>query len=36
MEGRAMIMFMNPIKQKQSQHEKEGAPRRDQAEAQDA
>src|SRR5688572_24192818 len=36
MEGRAMIMFMNPIKQKQSQHEKEGAPPRDQAEAEDA
>jgi translation initiation factor IF-3 len=35
MEGRAMIMFMNPIRPKQSQHEKEGAPRRDQAEAQD-
>jgi translation initiation factor IF-3 len=36
MEGRAMSMIMNPIKQKQSQHEKEGGQRRDQAEAQNA
>ncbi len=36
MEGRTMMMFMNPIKQKQSQQEKEGAPRREEAETQDA
>jgi translation initiation factor IF-3 len=34
MEGRTMTMFMNPIRQKQSQHEREGAHRRDEAEAQ--
>jgi translation initiation factor IF-3 len=36
MEGRTMMMFMNPIKQKQSQQEKEGAPRREEAETEDA
>lgn len=36
MEGRTMTMFMNPLKPKQSQTEKEGAARRDQAEAEDA
>ena len=36
MEGRTMTMFMNPLKPKQSQREKEGAQRRDQAQAQDA
>ena len=36
MEGRTMNMFMNPLKPKQSQQEREGAQRRDQAEAQDA
>jgi translation initiation factor IF-3 len=34
MEGRTMTMFLNPLKQKQSQHEKEGAQRREQAQAQ--
>jgi translation initiation factor IF-3 len=36
MEGRTMTMFINPLKQKQSQSEKEGASRRDEAEAEDA
>ena len=36
MEGRAMTMFMNPLKQKQSTHEKEGGQRRDEAKAEDA
>ncbi|MDQ3692478.1 MAG: translation initiation factor IF-3 [Chloroflexota bacterium] len=36
MEGRTMTMFLNPLKPKQSQTEKEGAARRDQAEAEDA
>ena len=35
MEGRTMIMFMNPLKPKQSQQEREGAQRRE-AEAQNA
>jgi translation initiation factor IF-3 len=33
LEGRTMTMMLNPIKQKQSQHEKEGAQRRDEAKA---
>lgn len=36
LEGRAMTMMLNPLKQKQSQHEKEGAHRRDEAKAEDA
>lgn len=36
MEGRAMTSFMNPLKQKQSQTEKEGAQRREEAETQNA
>ena len=36
MEGRTMTMFMNPLKPKQSQREREGAQRRDEAQAQDA
>jgi len=36
MEGRTMTMFMNPLKAKQSQREKEGAQRRDEAQAEDA
>ncbi|MGH2559845.1 MAG: translation initiation factor IF-3 [Thermomicrobiales bacterium] len=36
MEGRTMSMILNPLRQKQSQHEKEGGQRRDEAEAQDA
>ncbi len=36
MEGRTMTMFMNPLKQKLSQTEKEGASRRDEAEVEDA
>jgi translation initiation factor IF-3 len=36
MEGRTMTMFINPLKQKQSQSEKEGASRRDEAEAENA
>ncbi len=36
MEGRTMTMFINPIKQKVSQNEKEGAQRRDETEAEDA
>jgi translation initiation factor IF-3 len=36
MEGRTMTMFMNPLKPKQSQREKEGAQRRDEAQAEDA
>ena len=35
MEGRTMTMFMNPLKAKQSQREKEGAQRRDEAQTQD-
>ena len=35
MEGRTMIMFMNPLRQKQGQHDREGAQRRE-AEAQNA
>jgi len=31
LEGRAMSMIMNPLRQKQSQHEKEGGQRRDEA-----
>lgn len=33
MEGRTMTMFMNPLRQKQSAQDKEGLPRRDEAEA---
>jgi translation initiation factor IF-3 len=33
LEGRAMSMIMNPLRQKQSQHEKEGGQRRDEAKA---
>jgi len=33
LEGRTMTMMLNPLKQKQSQHEKEGAQRRDEAKA---
>ena len=36
MEGRTMTMFMNPLKRKLSQGEKEGAQRRDEAQAQNA
>ncbi|MEA2511531.1 MAG: translation initiation factor [Thermomicrobiales bacterium] len=36
LEGRAMTMMLNPLKQKQSQHEKEDAHRRDEAKAEDA
>ncbi len=36
MEGRTMTMFMNPLKAKQSQREKEGSQRRDEAQAEDA
>jgi translation initiation factor IF-3 len=36
MEGRTMTMWIGPLKQKQSQHEKEGGSRREEAEAQDA
>ena len=35
MEGRTMTMFINPLKPKQSQHEKEGAQRRDETQAED-
>lgn len=35
MEGRTMTMFMNPLKAKQSQREKEGAQRRDETQAED-
>lgn len=35
LEGRAMVMFMNPLRQKQTLHEKEGGKRRDEAEAED-
>jgi translation initiation factor IF-3 len=35
MEGRTMSMILNPLRQKQSQHEKEGAQRRVEAQAQD-
>jgi translation initiation factor IF-3 len=33
LEGRTMTMMLNPLKQKQSQHEREGAQRRDEAKA---
>lgn len=36
LEGRAMVMFMNPLKQKQSTQEKEGGQRRDETQAEDA
>jgi translation initiation factor IF-3 len=36
LEGRTMTMTFNPLKQKQSQHEREGAQRREEAKAQDA
>lgn len=36
LEGRAMVMFMNPIKQKQSTQEREGGARRDEAKAENA
>ena len=36
LEGRAMIMFMNPLKQKPNTNEKEGAHRRDEAKVEDA
>jgi translation initiation factor IF-3 len=35
LEGRAMIMFMNPVKAKQNSNEKEGGSRRDEAKAED-
>jgi len=36
MEGRTMTMYIAPLKQKQSQHEKEGAQRRDEDQNEDA
>jgi translation initiation factor IF-3 len=36
LEGRAMVLFMNPLKQKQSTQEREGGQRRDEAKAEDA
>jgi len=36
LEGRAMVMFMNPLKQKVSVQEREGGVRRDEAKAEDA
>jgi translation initiation factor IF-3 len=36
LEGRTMTMMLNPLKQKMSQHEKEGAQRHDEAKAQNA
>jgi len=36
LEGRAMTMMLNPLKAKQSQHEKEGVQRRGEAEAENA
>jgi translation initiation factor IF-3 len=36
LEGRAMTMMLNPLKAKQSQHEKEGGQRRGEAEAENA
>lgn len=36
LEGRAMSMILNPLKQKQSQHEKEGGQRRVEAKAENA
>jgi translation initiation factor IF-3 len=36
LEGRAMSMIMNPLRQKQSQHEKEGGQRRDEAKAENS
>src|SRR3954447_15876754 len=36
LEGRAMVMFMNPLRQKQSMQEREGGQRRDEAKAEDA
>lgn len=36
MEGRTMTMFINPLKQKMSQQEKEGDRRRDETQAEDA
>jgi translation initiation factor IF-3 len=36
LEGRAMSMIMNPLRQKQSQHEKEGGQRRDEAKVENA
>jgi translation initiation factor IF-3 len=36
LEGRAMVMFVNPLKQKQAIQEKEGGQRRGEAEAEDA
>jgi translation initiation factor IF-3 len=35
LEGRAMIMMMNPLKQKQTAHEKEGGNRREEGKAED-
>jgi hypothetical protein len=35
MEGRTMTMYIAPLKQKQSQHEKEGAQRRDENQDED-
>ncbi|MCC6793339.1 MAG: translation initiation factor IF-3 [Thermomicrobiales bacterium] len=35
LEGRAMVMFVNPLKQKQSTQEREGGHRRDEAKAED-
>jgi translation initiation factor IF-3 len=36
LEGRAMSMILNPLRQKQSQHEREGDQRRDEAKAENA
>jgi translation initiation factor IF-3 len=36
LEGRSMTMMLNPLKSKQSQHEREGDHRREEAKAQDA
>jgi len=36
LEGRAMVMFMNPLRQKQAPQEREGGNRRDEAKAEDA
>jgi translation initiation factor IF-3 len=36
LEGRAMVMFMNPLKAKQSMHEREGGQRRAEAKAENA
>jgi translation initiation factor IF-3 len=36
LEGRAMSMILNPLRQKQSQHEREGGQHRDEAKAENA